>query len=80
MISTRAAVRAQRTLRFNANTNAFKRQVRFASEGAPKPATAAGGGGVAGGLIGASGALGVAYLYYHFSGAKSAVQTAKVGA
>ena len=74
MQSTRAAARAQRALRFN--SHAYRRQIRFASESA-KPQTPAGSGAITGGLVGGGAALAVGYAWYHFSGASSAVQTAK---
>lgn len=57
---------------------AVRQNVRFASEAAQKatPSTAAGSGALTGGLVGGTAALAVAYGYYHFSGAKSAVQYA----
>lgn len=56
----------------------LRRNVRFASDAAPKatPNTAAGSGAITGGLVGGTVALAIAYGYYHVSGAKSAVQYA----
>lgn len=51
------------------------RNVRFTSSAAPN--TSSGAGALTGGLAGASAALAITYAWYHFSGAKSAVQTAK---
>lgn len=78
MYSTRAAVRCARAARTAAPLT--KRNVprpRFASSEA-NPQTAGGVSGAAtGGLVGAAAALAVTYSWYHFSGAKTAVQTAK---
>lgn len=76
MFASKAVRPAQRVLRVRGN--AFQQNVRFASETAQKatPDTGAGAGAITGGLVGAGGALAVGYGYYHFSGAKSAVQYA----
>ena len=73
MLASRTAIRAQRVVRTHAP--AIKRNARFyADESAMK---GGGSGAVAGGLAGASGAALVGYAWYHFSGTKSAVQTAQ---
>ena len=55
----------------------MKRNVRFASEKASTTSAPGTSGAVTGGLVGGGAALLITYGYYHFSGAKSAVQTAK---
>jgi hypothetical protein len=50
-------------------------RIRFASTATPQ--TGGGAGALTGGLAGAGAALAIVYGYYHFSGAKTAVQTAK---
>ena len=52
-----------------------KASVRFASESTQKPQ--GGSSALTGGLIGGTAALGIAYSYYHFSGAKTTVEAAK---
>ncbi|KAK3717195.1 hypothetical protein LTR37_005904 [Vermiconidia calcicola] len=76
MISSRALARAPRAARaIRANAAPIKRSTRFASSTAA-PETGAGSGAITGGLVGGAAALAVGYGFYHFSGAKSAVQTA----
>ena len=76
MLSSRVALRASRAARVNINTPLIKRNVRFASQNVT-PETGAGSGALTGGLAGGGAALLVTYAWYHFSGTKSAVQTAK---
>jgi len=77
MFATKAVRPAHRVVR--ARGGAIRQNVRHASEVAQKatPSTASGAGAVTGGLVGGAAALAVGYGYYHFSGAKSAVQYAK---
>jgi len=71
MFTQRAARPLARAVRQNARAT---KNVRYASDAAK---TGAGSGAVTGGLVGAGAALAVGYGYYHFSGAKTAVQTAQ---
>lgn len=66
----RSILRAQRVVRIPRNPTPIR---RYATENA-KPAAS---GAVTGGLVGGLAAFGVGYAFYHFSGAKTAVQTAK---
>ena len=79
MFTTRAVRIASRGANVRSPIVKRKVQVRFASETAQKatPSTPSGAGAVTGGLVGGTVALAVAYGWYQFSGAKSALQTAK---
>ncbi|WPH03542.1 SAC1-recessive suppressor of secretory defect [Acrodontium crateriforme] len=79
MISNRSILRAQRTLRqSNVRPSAIRPRAsanaRFASNGGAAPPAASGA--LTGGLVGGAVAMGVMYGWYHFSGAKAAVNTA----
>ena len=75
MIS-RSAFRAQHALR--AQRVVVRRGARFESTvSKATPDTGAGSGALTGGLAGGGAALLIVYSWYHFSGAKGAVQTAK---
>lgn len=84
MYGPRAATRATRAVRSSASStrSATARNVprRTFADSAPSPAGSANAGGVShgvtGGLIGGTAVLGAGYLYYHFSGAKTLVNTA----
>lgn len=80
MIPRTALRTTQRAVRVN--RNAIRRNARFESTTSKvTPDTAAGSGGasgaITGGLAGGGAALLAVYGWYHFSGTKSAVQTAK---
>lgn len=74
---SRTALRTQRAV-IRAQRNNIRRNVRFQSESSKvTPDSAAGSGALTGGLAGGGAALAIVYAWYHFSGTKSAVQTAK---
>ncbi|KAK3051514.1 hypothetical protein LTR09_007169 [Extremus antarcticus] len=75
MFRTRAIAQAQRTLRTRSTT--INRNVRFATQDASPAAAGGGSGALAGGVAGALAASGIFYGYYHFSGARTAVQYAQ---
>lgn len=91
MIGSRATTRASHAVRSTATRTAVRQTTRrtYATEpvtasttgGSSTGGNAAGGGGsaVTGGLIGGGVAFAATYAYYHFSGAKSVVQTATSG-
>lgn len=74
MLPISTALRASRTARIHSTR--ITRAVRFASQNTNTPPASASGA-ITGGLVGGGVALGVTYAWYHFSGAKSTLQTAK---
>ncbi|KAF2431686.1 hypothetical protein EJ08DRAFT_173490 [Tothia fuscella] len=73
MSSSRILLRTSRNIRVRPTT--ARRQIRFQSS-QPTPQTSGGASGaVTGGLAGAGAALAVGYAWYHFSGAKTVVNT-----
>ncbi|RDW66212.1 hypothetical protein BP6252_09847 [Coleophoma cylindrospora] len=75
MISSRAVARSARVLRAPIRKNAH--QIRFASTEQKQAAAAGGSSGLVGGLVGGGLVFAAGYAYYHFSGAKTIVTTAK---
>ena len=74
MFPSTAALRATRIARQQATR--ATRSVRWASQSSNTPPPSASGA-ITGGLVGGGVALGVTYAWYHISGARSTLQTAK---
>lgn len=75
MLPISASLRAGRAGRINASR--YTRQIRFASQNSNSTPPPSASGAITGGLVGGGVALGITYAWYHFSGAKTTLQTAK---
>jgi len=80
MITSRIPARAARTVRVRPNAHQLRHESTHANPGGSTHANAGSSGlsqGIVGGLVGGGATFAIAYSYYHFSGAKTIVSTAK---